>query len=303
MAEKEVVLPVTGMTCASCALTIERTLGRIEGVKETKVNLASEKAVVSYDPGLVRGEGLVGSIRDAGYGVATARIDLPITGMTCANCVGNVERALKRVEGVVSAEVNLASERATVEYLPSVTSLKDLRRAVEDAGYGAILAGDDEKAEDVEARAREEEIRRQRRLLIVGLIFTVPTFLLSMGVDLGFLPENVAVQSATFGIHGARTDTGQTVYIHRITESWTETQPTWSSFANNYDTQVSASFIPLGGWAFTDITGLVSDWVDGTEENHGLMLISPGPAYDRYRSSEYGGNVVFRPWLEVCYIE
>jgi Cu+-exporting ATPase len=189
MAEKEVVLPVTGMTCANCALNIERSLGKVEGVRGAKVNLASEKAVVSYDPSLVRGEGLVGSIRDAGYDVATTTVDLPITGMTCANCVQNVERALRKVEGVLRADVNLATEKATVEYVPSVVGLDALRRAVEEAGYSVILVEDEEEAEDVEARAREEEIAHQRHLLIVGLIFTVPTFLLSMGTDLGLLPD------------------------------------------------------------------------------------------------------------------
>jgi len=189
MAEKEVVLPVTGMTCANCALSIERSLGKVEGVSGAKVNLASEKAVVSYDPNLVRGEGLVSSIRDVGYDVATTIVDLPITGMTCANCVQNVERALRKVEGVLRADVNLASERATVEYVPSVVGLEALRRAVEEAGYSVILVEDEEEAEDVEARAREEEIAHQRWLLIVGLVFTVPTFLLSMGTDLGLLPD------------------------------------------------------------------------------------------------------------------
>jgi len=189
MAEKEVVLPVTGMTCANCALTIERSLGKVEGVTEAKVNLASEKAIVAYDPDLVRGEALVGSIRDAGYEVATARIDLPITGMTCANCVQNVERALRKVEGVLRADVNLATEKASVEYVPSLVDLETLKRAVESAGYGVILVEDAATAEDVEAKAREDEIRHQRHLLLVGLIFTIPTFLLSMGVDVGLLPE------------------------------------------------------------------------------------------------------------------
>jgi len=189
MAEKQITLPVTGMTCANCALTIERSLGKVEGVRQATVNLASDKAVVSYDPGLVRGEGLVNSIRDAGYDVATAKVELPITGMTCANCAQNVERALGKLDGVLQANVNLASERASVEYIPSLVNLEALKRAVEDAGYGVIELGEEIGAEDVEARAREEEIRRQRRLLTIGLIFTVPTFLLSMGTDLGLLPD------------------------------------------------------------------------------------------------------------------
>jgi Cu+-exporting ATPase len=189
MGDKEVVLPVMGMTCANCALTIERNLGKVQGVKEARVNPASEKAVVAYDPSLVTGEGLVNSIREAGYDVATARIDLPITGMTCANCVGNVERALRKMEGVLRAEVNLATEKATIEYVPSLVTLETLKRAVEEAGYSLILPVEGEEAEDVEAQAREREIRRQKHLLIVGLIFTIPTFLLSMGMDLHLLPH------------------------------------------------------------------------------------------------------------------
>jgi Cu+-exporting ATPase len=189
MGDKEVVLPVTGMTCANCAMTIERSLSKAQGVKEARVNLASEKAVVVYDPSLVRSEGLVSSIREAGYDVVTARIEMPLTGMTCANCVQNVERALRKVEGVIRAEVNLATEKATVEYVPALVTLETLRRAVEEAGYGVILAVEGMEAEDVEARAREAEIKRQRHLLFVGLIFTIPTFLLSMGMDLHLLPH------------------------------------------------------------------------------------------------------------------
>ncbi len=189
MTEKQITLPVTGMTCANCALTIERSLGKVEGVSQARVNLATEKAVVTYDPGSVRSEGLVNSIQDAGYDVATAKVDLPITGMTCANCAQNIERALRKLDGVLQANVNLASEKASVDYLPSLINLEALKRAVEGAGYGVIELEEEIGAEDVEARAREQEIRRQRRLLIIGLIFTVPTFLLSMGTDLGLLPD------------------------------------------------------------------------------------------------------------------
>ncbi len=189
MTEKQVTLPVTGMTCANCALTIERSLGKVQGVSEARVNLASEKAVVTYDPGLVGGDGLINSIKDAGYDVVTAKVELPITGMTCANCARTIERALRKLDGVLEVNVNLASEKASVEYIPSLVSLEALKSAVEDAGYGVIELGEEIGAEDVEARAREQEIKRQRRLLIIGLIFTVPTFLLSMGTDLGFLPD------------------------------------------------------------------------------------------------------------------
>ncbi len=122
MANKQVSLPVTGMTCANCSLTIERNLKRLDGVQEAAVNLATEKASVVYDPAAVNQGQFLALIRDIGYDVATAKVELPITGMTCANCAQTIERALKRLDGVVSANVNLATERASVEYLPGLVS-------------------------------------------------------------------------------------------------------------------------------------------------------------------------------------
>ncbi len=186
MAKNEVTLPITGMTCANCALTIERSLNKVEGV-EARVNFANERAKVVFDPETVKGGDLIALVEELGYGVATAHVELPIKGMTCANCAQTIERALNRLEGVVRADVNFASERASVEYLPALVSLEEIKRAVVDVGYEVIeVAGE---PEDAEAKAREAEIARQRQLLIVGLIFTVPTFLLAMTVDLGLLPD------------------------------------------------------------------------------------------------------------------
>jgi Cu+-exporting ATPase len=119
MAQKKNTLPITGMTCVNCAATIERNLKKLDGVAEANVNFATETATVTFDP-TVLGEGaLISKIKDVGYDVAIARVELPITGMTCANCAATVERTLtKRVPGVVSATVNFASEKATVEYVP-----------------------------------------------------------------------------------------------------------------------------------------------------------------------------------------
>lgn len=186
MAKNEVTLPITGMTCANCALTIERSLNKVEGV-EARVNFANERAKVVFDPETVKGGDLIALVEELGYGVATAHVELPIKGMTCANCAQTIERALNRLEGAVRADVNFASERASVEYLPALVSLEEIKRAVVDVGYEVIeVAGE---PEDAEAKAREAEIARQRQLLIVGLIFTVPTFLLAMTVDLGLLPD------------------------------------------------------------------------------------------------------------------
>ncbi len=185
MTTQQVTLPVTGMTCANCSLTIERNLKRMEGVQEATVNLATEKATVVYDPTLVRNTDFLALIRDLGYDVATAKVELPIQGMTCANCALTIERTLKRMEGVVSVHVNLATERAHVEYLPGVVSLAAIQQAIREVGYEVLVAGEGEVAEDVERAAREAEIRTQTRKFWVGLALAVPLFVLSMGRDLG----------------------------------------------------------------------------------------------------------------------
>ena len=188
MPDKSVTLPVTGMTCATCALNIERTLNKVEGVKEANVNFATEQAAVSFDPEKVQLKELADKIHDAGYGIAAATVEIPVTGMTCVNCAMNIERALrKKVPGVVHASVNFATERASVGYIPSITSPDEMIAAIEAAGYGAILPEEGLDAEDAELAARKAEIKDQTRKFLVGVIFTLPLFLLSMGRDFGLL--------------------------------------------------------------------------------------------------------------------
>ena len=128
-------------------------------------------------------------VEDLGYGVATARVELPITGMTCANCVNTIERNLRRLPGIEQANVNLATEKASVVYNPAMVDIDGMKALIEDLGYHVIdVAGNDEaESVDAERQARQAEIERQRRLLIIGLIFTLPLFLFSMARDLGLL--------------------------------------------------------------------------------------------------------------------
>ena len=184
MATKRITLPITGMTCANCVNTIERALRKVEGVNAATVNLASERATVIFDPTLTDESRLVAAVQGVGYGVATARAEFPIRGMTCANCVNTIERNLRKAPGVLAANVNLATERATVEYIPTEITQADMRRLITDLGYEVIEAQEGAPAEDAERAAREEEIRRRLRLLFIGLLFTVPTFFLAMGRDL-----------------------------------------------------------------------------------------------------------------------
>jgi len=118
--------------------------------------------------------------------MAEKNINIPVTGMSCANCALAIERTVKKLPGVVNASVNFASERAHVEYIPSLTSLEEMIQAIEKAGYGAIRPDDALGGEDAELQARRAEIKDQTAKFLVGLAFTIPLFVLSMGRDFGF---------------------------------------------------------------------------------------------------------------------
>jgi Cu+-exporting ATPase len=190
MASEEMILPVTGMTCANCVATIERNLKRLPGVQSAQVNLASERATVVFDPALLGQEAIVGRIRHAGYDVAIGEETLILRRLSDAGQAQRLETRLRSLRGVLEASVSTATERARVKYIPTVISVAEIRRAVTAAG--ADLAEPAAAGEDAEARARRLEIARQKRRLIWGLVFTVPLFLLAMGAELGILPAAIA---------------------------------------------------------------------------------------------------------------
>ncbi|MBI4506626.1 MAG: copper-translocating P-type ATPase, partial [Chloroflexi bacterium] len=134
------VLTLQGITCASCVARIERALGRLPGVAEANVSLVTGAATVRYDPGPASVAQMVTAIRHEGYDVLAERVTLPVEGMTCASCVSRVERALRRVDGVLGASANLATERATVERVAGTAPDEALRAAVAEAGYAVRAA-------------------------------------------------------------------------------------------------------------------------------------------------------------------
>ena len=167
--------PVEGMTCAACVRRVEKALASAPGVAEASVNLATERATVTFDPQQTAPAALAEAVRQSGYDVPTHELALPIEGMTCAACVGRVERALAATPGVVSAAVNLATERATVRVLAG-TPREALVGAVRRAGYDVVQAdaGADGTMEDAEAEARERERRSMKRRLLTSAVLTVP---------------------------------------------------------------------------------------------------------------------------------
>jgi len=188
MTEQHIIVPVTGMTCVNCASNIERGLKKLPGVTDPQVNFAAEQVRVAYDPKIIDVADIVTAIEKIGYHVPVDDLELPVTGMTCTNCAANIQRALlKKAQGVVSATVNFATERASIRYLPSVISPAEIVKVIQDAGYNAVLPAQGDDGEDAELLARQREIADQTRKFIVGLVFSLPLFLLSMGRDFGLV--------------------------------------------------------------------------------------------------------------------
>ncbi len=200
------------MTCASCVNRVERGLRKVPGVQAASVNLATEQATVQFDPQQTQPPVLIDAVQNSGYNVPSERVEFPVTGMTCASCVARVERALRRTDGVLDANVNLATEHASVEYLPGTASFDTLKASVEKAGYGVIEPEQAQAQADSEAAARQAELADRRRKLSVALAFGIPLFVVSMARDFGFIdPWLINNGGAHTGaghtvMHPARTD-------------------------------------------------------------------------------------------------
>ncbi|MGE5620695.1 MAG: heavy metal translocating P-type ATPase [Sphingomonadaceae bacterium] len=187
-------LEITGMTCASCSGRIEKNLAKLPGVLHANVNLATEKATVEYDPAAIDEAKIVQLVQDLGYGVREKqpeKASFGVTGMTCASCSARVERALRSLPGVESANVNLATEKATVTFQPEIASMADFRRAIEEAGYGLV----EEKAEapvrgeDAQAVATRREITQLRNKTIFALALGALIFLGSFPEWFPWVPD------------------------------------------------------------------------------------------------------------------
>jgi P-type Cu+ transporter len=183
----EVSFGVTGMTCTSCAATIERNLRRVPGVQTASVNFASERATVTFDASQAYLPDLVAGVERAGYGVATGEADVTVQGLQSTEDAARLEKALAGLDGVLSAVLSIPTQEAHIKYVPTIISQADLRRAVKASGFETI----EQAAEtvDEEALARRREYDEQRRLVLIGVLFTLPLFVLAMGKDFSLLPE------------------------------------------------------------------------------------------------------------------
>lgn len=185
---QKLTLAVGGMTCAACSARVEKVLRQQEGVIEANVNLATNRAAVTFDPKVITIEQIIKSVTDTGYEAQPAdmaKAEFKVGGMTCAACSAGLEKTLQRVPGVYQASVNLAAERATIHYDRAVTDVKVLMAAVADAGYTAeALQAEPDGDREQEARARE--IKRQRNLFVISAVLSAPLLLVMFDMIFNF---------------------------------------------------------------------------------------------------------------------
>lgn len=193
-------LTIKGMTCASCAKAVERSVSKLDGINSANVNLATEKLFIEFDHTMADLEGIKEAVKKAGYGVEEAdesirEIMLPISGMTCASCANAVQRSIGKLEGIQEVNVNYAAEKAMVRYDSSKTRISEIKNAVSKAGYKALEIEVEDQA-DYEREIREKEVRTLWRKFIVAIIFSIPLLYISMGHMLGMpLPNAISPET------------------------------------------------------------------------------------------------------------
>ncbi|MBC2398137.1 heavy metal translocating P-type ATPase [Clostridium tetanomorphum] len=187
---KTEILNIEGMTCAACARAVERTAKKIEGVSEANVNFASEKLSLTYDEDKVTLENIQSAVEKAGYKALRELTTktLSVEGMTCAACAKAVERACKKIDGVIDANINFASEKLNISFEPSKVRMSEIKSAVEKSGYNLV----EEVTVDSHKEKKEEERKLLWKKFIFSAIFTVPLLYISMGHMLGIpIPQSL----------------------------------------------------------------------------------------------------------------
>ncbi len=178
------------MTCANCVATVERSVKKLDGIVSVAVNLSSERAVVEYDPKITALAGITTKIESAGYGIAQGELKLFIPEFRNADDERRIKKTFQNVLGIVSILPDMTRSQVSIQYIPTVISGAEIKNILARNGFKLTdLTGE---AVDAEATAREKEINQQKKLLLIGLFFTIPLFLLSMGMDLGLVPHQVS---------------------------------------------------------------------------------------------------------------
>lgn len=195
MSNRTELLTIKGMTCSSCAATVEKLVAKIDGVMSATVNFATEKLSVEFDESQVTISQMKNMVTKTGYELVeeakTREIIIPIQGMTCSSCVMHIEKSVGAVEGVQTIQVNIATEKADIVYDSSKTRISEIKQAITKAGY-TPLDIEVERSSDEEKERREKEVKTLWEKFLVAIVFTLPLLILAMGHLVGIeLPEIV----------------------------------------------------------------------------------------------------------------
>jgi P-type Cu+ transporter len=190
----EKTLTIEGMTCASCAQSVEKATKKLSGMQEASVNLATEKLKVNFDENVLSIKEIQDAVEEAGYKAITdvVKKNFIISGMTCASCVQSVEKATRKLDGVIESNVNMATEKMVIQYDPTMVTVADIKNAVADAGYEAQEDVEAGNSVDEDREKKERHIKEMWRRFWISGVFTIPLLLVSMGHMLGLpLPEMI----------------------------------------------------------------------------------------------------------------
>lgn len=188
---KQITLPILGMTCANCVAAVEKTLDQQNGIEKVLVNLSSERAFVSYDLEHINLNDIIATIEGAGYKVATGNINLTLAGLNDPANQRAIEKRMAESFGIIESHANIASERLSLIYIPTIISPTEIREIIIKAGFKIVSDSSLTDNEDAETQARKLAIKNQRHMLIFALIFTVPLFILHMLHSFQLLPSAV----------------------------------------------------------------------------------------------------------------
>ncbi len=184
---KQIVIPITGMTCANCVATIERNVKKMPGVKNTTVNLSTERATIDFDPDQVKIDGLVQKIEHVGYGIASGEITVQLQRLSDPVDANRLEKKIRLLDGILYAQANLSSDSFLVRYIPTIIDKDEIYSEIKKAGFDPLVT--DDENEDVELKARNQEISTQKRQLITGIIFSFPLLVYAMAGDFGIISQ------------------------------------------------------------------------------------------------------------------
>ncbi|MDQ0860893.1 heavy metal translocating P-type ATPase [Bacillus sp. V2I10] len=169
--KKETTLQIAGMTCAACAVRIEKGIKKIDGVEDASVNFALEKSKVTFDPSKSNVNQIKEKVESLGYKVVSEKAEFNISGMTCAACANKIEKRLNKLNGVQNATVNFALESALVEYNPDEVSIVDMKEAIKKLGYRLEQK---QEAAGEKVDHRQKEIEKQTGKFIFSSILSIP---------------------------------------------------------------------------------------------------------------------------------